>query len=574
MNNQIFNIDKDLQIYRLNLDKLLVQIFELAEKVNNQKLIETLNSLKKNLNKPFMFVVVGEVKSGKSSFVNALISADVCQTDLKPCTDKIQEIYYSPEELEREINLDQIEIGKPIEILKEICIVDTPGTNSIINNHQILTEKFIPNSDLIFFVLLSKALFCQSTWDFLNFINLEWHTKIVFIIQQSDLLTPEQLNQAISEVKEIAVTKGIDQPYLFATSALLELNEQGNNSGFKKVRKFIKEIVKTRQTYKLKLHNATLTTKIIIKEIARELKTSKESFQLKKAGVELVKRRFESGRNQAREQVKNTINHLSQRYSEIGTTIKQKLRNELTLFSLIQKTFSFSLNKYLKSFTENCQKNFQSEINQIAGQKAKYILDGILQFSEDLNQELETIPLNNLKNQQNSAKNSADFEEMQQQIKSKVDNLIKNDDLFKSLINAGATGEILAKTGLYSSLTLIVIKIIELGFQELVALVVELALGGLGIGFFLTGFNWQRNSIINRFNHSIDETKNLLSNQLEQRLNQELSIIYDHLEEVFFQFYDDIAQEEKEIRFLEHSYSSIKIDFEKLDFNQLSLEKS
>jgi predicted GTPase len=36
--------------------------------------------------------------------------------------------------------------------LKNIAIVDTPGTNAIVSDHEHLTEQIIPRADLILFV--------------------------------------------------------------------------------------------------------------------------------------------------------------------------------------------------------------------------------------------------------------------------------------------------------------------------------------------------------------------------------------------------------------------------------------
>jgi tRNA U34 5-carboxymethylaminomethyl modifying GTPase MnmE/TrmE len=103
-------VDKQLQNYRSNLDELLENLQQLAAAINNPKLQETTSNLRKNLNEPFLFVVVGEVKAGKSSFVNALLEAEVSATDIEPCTDSIQQIVYANEQFVQEIepNLKKI----------------------------------------------------------------------------------------------------------------------------------------------------------------------------------------------------------------------------------------------------------------------------------------------------------------------------------------------------------------------------------------------------------------------------------------------------------------------------------
>lgn len=571
--NRLFALNSDLENYKKSLEKLLVSILKMAKKKKDIQEIDTINNLINSIEKPFMIMVVGEVKSGKSSFINALIEADVCQTDLKPCTDRIQEIYYAEQEFKQEIDRELIEIGKPIEILKDICIVDTPGTNSIINNHQVLTEKFIPNSDLVFFVLLSKALFCQSTWDFLNFIKKEWHSKIIFIIQQSDLLSQEQLKEAISEVKEIAKNKGVNKPYLFATSALLELNNELDRSGFERLREFIKENIKTSQIYRIKLNNATLKTKIIIKDMSKEIKENRAILELERAAINLIKQRFDNGKNRSQEELNLAIDYILQEYSQIHILFEKKLGDELSLLPITQKVFYLNFKKYLNNFTNEYQNYWQIELDRIIKERGKNINNSILQFRKSLTEELATVSLESLKNKKIVGKDLEEKKELLQQIDSQKNIIVKNQELFESLIKAGENGGILAKVGVSFGFILILLKVIEFISQRSISIGFEFILGGLGMILFLSGLIWQKQKIVSKFKQSFQENKLCLEAELKQELNKKLEVIYNRLEKPFQDFYNDIDRKEKDLVSLENFYSNLIIDFEKLDFDLLSLQK-
>lgn len=49
----------------------------------------------------------------------------------------------------------------PAELLKDINIVDTPGTNVIVDRQQRLTEEYVPRADIV--------LFCMSAGNSLPF---------------------------------------------------------------------------------------------------------------------------------------------------------------------------------------------------------------------------------------------------------------------------------------------------------------------------------------------------------------------------------------------------------------------
>ncbi|MEL7419412.1 MAG: dynamin family protein, partial [Cyanobacteria bacterium J06555_3] len=161
-------VDRALVEYQSSLDRLLQRLQVFATEINNSQLQVTIRNLRANINEPFLFVVVGEVKAGKSSFVNALLQADICKTAADPCTDIIQQLVYSPEQFEQPVNQYLRKIGLPNDILKTLSVVDTPGTNTIVENHQEITKEFIPNSDLIFFVFFAKNPYTRSAWDLLD----------------------------------------------------------------------------------------------------------------------------------------------------------------------------------------------------------------------------------------------------------------------------------------------------------------------------------------------------------------------------------------------------------------------
>ena len=73
------------------------------------------------------------------------------------------------------------------DLLKEINIVDTPGTNVILERQQRLTEEFIPRADLVLFVLSADRPFTDSEVKFLKYVR-EWGKKVVFVVNKIDLL--------------------------------------------------------------------------------------------------------------------------------------------------------------------------------------------------------------------------------------------------------------------------------------------------------------------------------------------------------------------------------------------------
>ena len=169
----------------------------------------------------FLLVVVGEFNAGKSAFINALVGAEVMPEGVTPTTSVINLLRFGPEPAVT-MQADGVIVREyPAEFLDEITIVDTPGTNAIIREHEQLTQQFVPRSDMVLFVTSADRPFTESERAFMASIR-DWGKKIVVVINKADLLRDET---GVAEVTEF-VGENIERllgfsPDLFPVSSLL-----------------------------------------------------------------------------------------------------------------------------------------------------------------------------------------------------------------------------------------------------------------------------------------------------------------------------------------------------------------
>lgn len=71
----------------------------------------------------------------------------------------------------------------PAALLREMNIVDTPGTNVILERQQRLTEEYVPRADLVLFVLSADRPLSESELAFLKYIR-QWRKKVVFVVNK------------------------------------------------------------------------------------------------------------------------------------------------------------------------------------------------------------------------------------------------------------------------------------------------------------------------------------------------------------------------------------------------------
>ena len=209
----------------------------------------------------FLLVIVGEFNAGKSAFINALLGQRVLKEGVTPTTTQINILRYGSDTLRTVENEHVHVLSAPVEMLEEISIVDTPGTNAIIREHETITTQFVPRSDLVLFITSTDRPFTESERAFLEHIR-DWGKKVVVVLNKIDLLqTPEELSQVQSFVTENARALFGMQPEIFPVSARLALRaKQGepdlwDESRFAPLEHFIQDTLDETGRLRLKFLN-------------------------------------------------------------------------------------------------------------------------------------------------------------------------------------------------------------------------------------------------------------------------------------------------------------------------------
>ena len=180
-----------------------------------------------SLDQPLLVTVMGEFSSGKSSFVNAFIGADVAPTGITPTTATINVVRYGRERGGRIVAgdgsvlelgwdslmahlraltpaaaraIDRVEILVPLPQLEKINIVDTPGLNSIQPQHEATARAFIAKADAVVWVFTAAQGGKASEKKALATIRAEGK-RVLGVLNKADQLTEaerEEVTEFIS----------------------------------------------------------------------------------------------------------------------------------------------------------------------------------------------------------------------------------------------------------------------------------------------------------------------------------------------------------------------------------------
>jgi small GTP-binding protein len=173
------------------IDLVELSAFPVDEQAHLVQALDQLNEL-------FLLVVVGEFNSGKSALINALLGDRFLKEGVTPTTDRIHIVKYgelsSPEMIGEDIRI----LRYPAELLRQIHIVDTPGTNAVLRHHEAIVRDFIPRSDMVIFVTSADRPFTESERQFLEAIR-DWGKKVVVVINKIDILEDESSREEVKQ---------------------------------------------------------------------------------------------------------------------------------------------------------------------------------------------------------------------------------------------------------------------------------------------------------------------------------------------------------------------------------------
>lgn len=220
--------------------------------------LDALGAAVRQLDELFMIVVAGEFNAGKSALVNALLGTRVFDEGVTPTTARIQRVRYGVEVATSDDGRGVV-VTAPVELLRDLQIVDTPGTNAIQREHERLTREFLPRADLVLFVTSADRPFTESERTFLDSIR-EWGKKIVLVVNKVDIFEQEREQTAVMAfVRDAARTLLGSEPQLFAVSARRAWHakhgdpDQWSASGFAELEAFLRDTLDDEARSRLKL---------------------------------------------------------------------------------------------------------------------------------------------------------------------------------------------------------------------------------------------------------------------------------------------------------------------------------
>ena len=575
--------DQELKKYRNQIREVAGSLKQILHKIDYTDEDIIVDDIIRRLEEPYMFVVVGEVKSGKSSFVNALLDPgkEICKVAPSPMTDTIQQIVYGSPEREEYISpfIKKIYLDNPV--LKEISIVDTPGTNTIIEHHQEITEKFIPVSDLVIFVFEAKNPYRESAWKFFDFIKEEWKKKVIFVLQQKDLLSEKDLDINIKGVEEYAKKQKIHSPVIFAVSAKQEIEGDTEHSGFKPLRQYIEQHITKGKSPVLKLLASVDTLLNINDKLKQGMKLRVDQYNMDKKFREEIKMILDKQEEKTKLQTRLLTENLISKYDKIAKKYEQILEKRLGFFTLLKNSIisifdkNENLSRWLKSFTDQLERDLKNSMGKNLNEGIKDIAENIQIMAKLVDAKIHT-------NKSVLTKDNKIFSNLAERRANILKDLMETFGAFIDREENFYDKDIMNKYGnispdLLKGSGLAAIGIILAALTHgIVFDITGGVLTTLGIVFAGVGIGLKRKKILKTFKEELQKGRTKLNDEITTKMDNYVKKIKNKIDENFLQFDAYLENEAKEIKEIQEKQNEIENKFvsikEELDKRLQSLD--
>jgi small GTP-binding protein len=215
----------------------------------------------RQLDEFFLLVVVGEFNAGKSALINALVADSLLEEGVTPTTAQVTVLKYG-DTLSRSMDSHGIQVvTAPVELLKTVHVVDTPGTNAIIREHEALTTDFVPRSDLVLFLTSADRPFTETERQFMAILR-EWGKKIVIVVNKIDIFpSADDRERVLAFVRTSAQQELGLTPTVIGVSARLAMRAKRGEpshwtaSGFDSLEAVVRDTLEPGNRARLKLAN-------------------------------------------------------------------------------------------------------------------------------------------------------------------------------------------------------------------------------------------------------------------------------------------------------------------------------
>lgn len=289
---------------------------------------------------PYLMVFVGPFSSGKSSLINALVGKpDLLNVGVVPTTDRISILRWGDDVQRVSASGDVETVFYPSPLLKKVSFVDTPGLESVFQTHEEITRKFLHRSDVVLLVMLATQAMTARNLEYLRTLG-GYGKKVIIVINQADLLTPEEAATVRDYVLEQSRSHLGHEPEVWLMSARQGLAARGGDtleqvawqaSGLDRIEAYVDEQLSDADRLRQKLSTPLQITRNVSQAALEALRANQAALDTYQSISENIEQQLGAQKRDLDKIVRETNTQVSEKFGAAAMNGSEAIRDVFRL---------------------------------------------------------------------------------------------------------------------------------------------------------------------------------------------------------------------------------------------------
>jgi len=290
---------------------------------------------------PFLIVLIGAFNAGKSSLINALLGEAVLGVGPTPTTDRIVVIRQGAT-TQRLITGVSDTIFHPAPLLERASLVDTPGLDSVMLEHDATTRAFLHRADQVWLVMLATQAMSQQNVESMHALR-DYGKRVVLIINQIDLLEADE-QQTVREfvTSQAKAALGLE-PDIWLISAKWALQAQiapppaprddalWQKSGFAAIERYLQETLSDAARVRQKIETPLQIARRVTAAAQHQIRDQQNALAPYAASAQTVRAQIDRARGEQESNVRTTINQIDAAFATTEARGRSAIRDTFAL---------------------------------------------------------------------------------------------------------------------------------------------------------------------------------------------------------------------------------------------------
>lgn len=339
--------NKELKRTLAEVSELLNDVEGFFARMGHTDLERKIGDMSKQMAEPFYIIIAGEYNAGKSTFINSLLGKRILRVGPTPTTHNVVLLTYGDSFGQEQLNENLSRVTYPLDTLKDITLVDTPGTNSIFVEHEGIIENFIHRAELVIFITSSDRPLTESERRFIQLLKGKWGRKVLIVLNKIDLKSEEELNEIIPFIeKNCYKLLGFDPKVIAISSLKATLAKATQDQELLRKSNIgeIEDFMFNKMDFDVKMELKSLSPLRFLSSVfadrKKDLETKIARYNSEIAGIERLEARLKSKREDMQEYTKKYKMEIESAFSRLKERLDTFLGYHMTTRALMASIFA------------------------------------------------------------------------------------------------------------------------------------------------------------------------------------------------------------------------------------------